>query len=76
MNGTVKRRWTARDEAALIELQQRKTSIMEDNIAPVRALASAMLHLDEDQMVQHLTRNADAIRDALEPFDSGARPAS
>lgn len=74
-SGTVKRRWTARDEATFNELQQRKASIMEENSAPLIILAQdAPGCPPQKEFVDWLIANADRVRDALEPFDSGARP--
>ena len=77
-------RWTATDEARLLELSERKERIMRENLAPVRLLVSAApigMERSHDGKVEHealvewLIANADSLRDALEPFGSGVMPA-
>ena len=77
MNQEAKSRWTSKDEAALNELVERKRRIMEENREPVRRALQRMATLisDVDEgVVDEFIANADAFRDALEPFDSGMRP--
>ena len=83
---TVRSRWTPRDEADLAERLERKTRIMSEALAPVRDLARDLLRdagvpsdsVDapdvEERAVRWLAANAEALRDALAPFDSMVRP--
>lgn len=68
--------WTAKDEASLQELNERKARIMEENREPLRILAAALptTHTNDiEDVVDWMISNAEAMRDALEPFDSGIR---
>ncbi len=72
-------RWTPKDEATLAELVERKNRIYKANIAGLDALlasASGVFGSQTDQefFTKIMVTNADAFRDALEPFDSGGRP--
>ena len=82
MNETVRSRWTQRDEAMLAELVERKTRITAENMGPVNL---CMTHLERwvlaefdsgvdgrfyPRLAEWLVRNADSVRDALEPFVS------
>jgi hypothetical protein len=78
VNSTVRSRWTNDDEARLQELVERKRRIVEQNSEPIKVLASTFgLEgfgvSDVGVLVRWMIENADAIRDALEPFDSGVR---
>ena len=74
-------RWTQGDEARLVELAERKARIIEENKKPVRDVVAALQietgcfesDRDEEESICYLIANADAFRDALEPFDSRER---
>lgn len=71
--------WTRGDEYALQELQARKQRVFAARRRPVESIVSAMLSVrTEDQQftVDWLISNADIVRDALKPFDSGVRVAA
>ena len=72
-----KDRWTNEDEIRLQEMLRRKDEVLEANIRPVIELAEE--HLVglgfAWEIAEALANNADAFRDALEPFDSGERVA-
>lgn len=72
---TVRSRWTPRDEATLQEFTERKDRIMRENREPVVAFLRMNAVSADSDFVGWLIANADAIRDVLEPFDSGDRPA-
>lgn len=81
MNTTTKPTWSKRDEAVLQEMIRRKQAFeltarmpVHDVITRIRAALGAVFY-GPDQMVDEFINNADAIRDALEPFDSGVRVA-
>lgn len=74
MNTVIKSRWTAKDESNLADLIQRKERIMRENRVPVEEVVHMMGVDQPDLVVRELINHADAVRDALEPFDSGARP--
>lgn len=78
-------KWTAADQRALDELTKRKADfettagVPVNNIAKVLAaeLESFGYATSDDKTVSALARalrnNAEAVRDVLEPFDSGVR---
>jgi hypothetical protein len=78
----LKNKWTPQDEAALKGLVARKEAFESEAKAPLTKFVvqhnlriagdafSLKAHLDT---VALLTANADALRDALAPFDSGTR---
>lgn len=71
-------RWTQGDENDLQSMIKRKTEFMSNTRKPVSAVVRAIGQTlggawTEAQMVDALITNADAIRDALAPFDSGVR---
>lgn len=82
MNSTTqtRSRWTTSDEARLKELVERKHRIMTENREPVVELVVASGLAESTSMVAPIVAwlidNADEVRDALEPFDSGSRAAS
>lgn len=76
MNATVKSKWTTQDEAMLMELTERKQRIMEERRGEVRKVAEE-IHVTNmliDGLTDALIAHAEALRDALAPFDSGVRP--
>jgi hypothetical protein len=74
---TIRGRWTAKDEALLLELTERKARLMLENREPVAKLVTELPSrgLAHDTVTDWAISNADALRDALEPFDSGVRQA-
>lgn len=69
-------RWTARDEADLVERVERKRRIMEENRGPVVVVAQAMamnVGGAADILADELIANAAAVRAALRPFDEEGR---
>lgn len=67
--------WTQREEAALKELVERRARIMAERRKPLDAIAT---HIEADtvrgdSIVDSLIKHADALREALRPFDSGVR---
>lgn len=79
MNGPyIRSVWTAKDEAALAELQERRSRVMAEHKQAVRAVlqnddpwASVPCeHPADESLVNWLIENAEPLRDALEPFDS------
>lgn len=79
---TTKPTWSTCDEAALNDLQQRRQAFFDDTKPLVRAV---VVLVDEElrtqpvrceQVVNAWIANANAIRDALAPFDSGVREGS
>lgn len=73
---TVRNKWTPREEAGLIELQQRKARIMAEARAPIADLLVTMPSGEHGYCEDHIewfVANAEALRDALEPFDSMVR---
>lgn len=72
--------WTQRDEAELDALLARKQEVMAQRRAAIESLvgdvdAPSWRYTTCDEVIDWLIKNADAIRDALQPFDSGVRPA-
>ena len=71
-----KEKWTQKDETALQEMQNRKHRIMDANLEPLMKLIKDDCLIDssnDEAIAAALVDNADAYRDALEPFDSGIR---
>lgn len=68
-------RWTHSDEAALRKMQERKKRILEASKKPLYDLVLRLRldHSANHEILDILVTNADAFRDALEPFDSGVR---
>lgn len=66
--------WTPKEEALLIELTERKNRIMTDNRAAVSVLVSRCDEIPGillcDQITDYLIANAEAMIDALRPFDT------
>lgn len=82
MNTTVKSKWTSHDEALLLELTERKQRIMEERRGAVRQIVQRADYerwvlgpqeVDVEAVTDSLIAAADALRDALAPFDSGVR---
>ena len=70
--------WSPMDERVFTEMAQRRERVKKTQMAPVLDIASeivslARISVDLETMSKHLADNADLIRDALEPFDSGVR---
>lgn len=70
-------KWSAADEAALRDLEQRRKLHNDVYMPGLVAVVKRTFNrgIDEKAIAHALRQNADAIRDALEPFDSGVRPA-
>lgn len=72
-------RWTHSDEADLQRAIDRKDRVIANNMAPVVALIrfAGMENepLSAESIAAGMVAQADAWRDALEPFDSGVRVA-
>jgi hypothetical protein len=74
-----KLKWDMEDERRLQELEQRRKLFNEVNLPIlVKAIRTAIgKNAISDQalssMAFNMTKNADAIRDALSPYDSGIR---
>ncbi len=80
--------WTPADELSLQTLTERKTRFMEVSRAPIEMIVLGLTppnltelnrfpvkeHALRKYMVEMMINNADEIRDALAPFDSGVRP--
>ena len=83
MNTTTKPTWSKRDERDLQDLLKRKQAFDAAAHAPVldvaikiKLLINSMVEPDaSESLVSALINYADAIRDALAPFDSGVRVA-
>ncbi|NWF45429.1 hypothetical protein F3K02_09240 [Hydrogenophaga sp. D2P1] len=73
----MKDRWTFQDEHKLQVLLKRKTETTERNMKPL-VLIARLLDTDstDEKLAESLAQYADALRDALEPFDSGVRCAA
>lgn len=70
-------KWTAEDERALDQLARRKAQVMEQHRAKLADVLSkvAAPKLSEEERLAAAVQWADDLRDALLPFDSGARAA-
>jgi hypothetical protein len=73
-----KLKWDSQDERKLQELEQRRKLFNEVNLPiVVKAMRAAIGQSISDQalssMAFNMTKHADEIRDALEPYDSGVR---
>ncbi len=73
-------RWTQDDENDLQSMINRRTEFMSKTRKPVIDAVQRIRHTlgavhNEAQLVDALIAHADAIRDALAPFDSGIRVA-
>lgn len=71
---TVRSRWTAKDEAALQELQERKKRIDEQNREPLQQLAETIPggvfgQGGPEDITKWLIENATELRTLLAPFD-------
>jgi hypothetical protein len=67
--------WTQADEARFNEMAARRGVVMgarRDKLT--RVVKRFPVDGIVDHMINHLIANADEVRDALAPFDSGARP--
>ena len=79
MNTSTKPTWSYRDERDLRELMERKAEFDETYRPAVRLILTAIHENLRNQpvmlegIVKKWIDNADAIRDALAPFDSGIR---
>lgn len=76
-----KPKWTHRDEEALQDLQRRKKEFEEAAIAPLQDFLGKNWPFSEHKksvvyatkLSGFLIKNAETIRDLLEPYDSGER---
>ena len=81
MSEQVKQSWTVQDEQIYQEMLVRRTRIVSDrervlNMAVQKAMDSSGMRVDKDDVAgigKALAFHADAIRDALLPYDSGVR---
>jgi len=81
MNTPDKLTWTSRDQAALADMINRRRAFYERNTVAVKHIVVSIRmgigsSPTDDELVEELIAKADAIRDALEPFDSGVRAGS
>lgn len=71
--------WSIRDEQLLKELQERKAAFEKAHWVPVMDMVTRLNlkieGLTHQGTAERMIQRADEIRDALEPFDSGVRPA-
>lgn len=69
--------WTPADEYRLRTMQERKDRVLAARRKPVEDLVRAMpaRAFDEETVTSWLIDYAEAMRDALAPFDSGVRAA-
>jgi hypothetical protein len=71
--------WTAADEAAYQALAKERAERLEVQRKPVIRVVTSLVSFPKfrEETVEHIAdifiQRADAIRDALEPFDSGVR---
>lgn len=65
--------WSKRDEENLNLLLMRKKEFNSHYMPPVQKIAEAISELPVARRFDWLIDQADNIRDALEPFDSGVR---
>jgi len=80
MGTTAKLRWTQDDENDLQSMVKRKADFQSHSRKPVIDAVQRIRHTlgavhNEAQLVDEFINNADSIRDALAPFDSGVRVA-
>lgn len=70
-------KWTAKDEAALAAMLERKATALKEIKDPLVAFIADNMprigRLEADDVADWLIENVDHIRDLLEPFDSGVR---
>lgn len=74
MSATPPQPWTQRREAELREARARVEWLEQQRTYAIERVAKAA-GMSSDMAVLALIENADAVRDALEPFDSGGRAA-
>lgn len=76
--------WTQQDETQWVELNTRRHAAMKEREDALRTAVENLLHdhwpFDNfnavlEHLVKALPLHADALRDALAPYDSGTRPA-
>jgi hypothetical protein len=74
---TEKITWGAADERLLQTLQERKRFFDEQKRTAVQKVVGDLYYCSMSfyDLVDALIENAESIRDALEPYDSGVRPA-
>lgn len=70
-------KWTAGDQARLDELNSRKVAWEKQARAPLEDVIKQVFHRTTPTSVEiirdRMIKNADSLRDALAPFDSGVR---
>lgn len=71
--------WRRADQELLDALTEQRRAFFEEKTAPVLELVTNAPWLPQgsgktNDIVQWLIENADSLRDALKPFDSGVRP--
>lgn len=66
--------WTAQDEQQFVEMQQRRERVTtKRREALIKVMTIGVSRTPDIEVVDHFIANAGAIRDALEPYDSGIR---
>ena len=68
-------RWSAVDEAKFQDMQARRTTVITRRRVKLHQAVHGVPGGNTDLVVDYLIEHANAIRDALEPYDSGVRPA-
>lgn len=74
-------RWSEADEAKFKEMQARRERVQNVRREALHnAMAGALMYIGRDgdawDLLNSMIANADSIRDALAPYDSGTRPAN
>ncbi len=74
---TKKPTWTSSDQRQLDELVARKVEVDATLLQDVKAVVEDFYYrnMSDDDLVAGLIERADWVRDALQPYDSGVRPA-
>lgn len=67
--------WNRDDEREFTEMMRRRELVMGRRIEAVQKVARTIWlpNMDEADLIDRMIACADALRDALEPFDSGVR---
>lgn len=77
--GTSNERWSADEERDFNRMSERRARVLAKRRAAVERIVREMnspIVLGSDAGVDWLIRNAEQLRDALEPYDSGVRSAN
>lgn len=67
------KKWTQQQEQRFQALAKEREEALAEMEEPLRRICSAAAGISERNLFHFLKANADEIRDALEPFDSGVR---